>query len=93
MNKVYMGDVGTVINIDCQEDISSSTLSQILVKTPRGDKKIWVATVTDLTTLTYTVVAGDLQEVGLYHLQPFVTLPGWTGKGHTVELEVFAAFR
>ena len=42
-NKVYMGDAGTVILLNCGVDISEATTTQIKVKKPDNSVEVWDA--------------------------------------------------
>jgi len=93
MSKVYVGDVGTEIILDCKEDISAATVSDILAKKPNGVVVTWIGTVISLTKIKYATVASDLDMAGTWKLQVKVTVAGWSGLGETVDLKVFGAFK
>ena len=93
MGKVYVGDEGTVILIDMQEDISTATTTEINVRNSGGDNT-WTATIYDSNYLKYTTITDDLDVDGTYLLQPYLEFPtGWKGKGETVSFEVYEAFK
>jgi len=97
--KVYMGDIGTVIELDAGVDLSSQTSIEIRVKKPDGTQDTWSATVrgSDPTKCFHATVAGDLDQAGEYKLQLAATLTGpvgtWTGLGQTAILRVYEPFK
>lgn len=72
MGKIYQGDVGVEIRANVTVPLTDSTLTKYKVKKPSGVEATWSATVYDTTTLTYTTVAADLDEVGEYIVQAYV---------------------
>lgn len=88
--KVYIGDVGTVIELDMQEDISSSTSITFRVKKPDDSIVTWVPSIYGTDYLRYTLVADDIDLSGIYYVQPHMTLGGWVGYGKTVKLEIYS---
>ncbi len=90
--KVYVGDTGTVITLDCGQDISSATARAILVRKPDGTTTSWTATVSGTDSISYTTLAGTFDQDGVWKLQALVTLPSGVRKGETANLPVYAAF-
>lgn len=90
--KVYVNDVGTLIKLDTGQTITDATVVQIRVKQPNGKKKRWTATVLETTKVGYITQLGDLPMPGTYLLQAYVDMPSWTGRGETVEMEVYDGF-
>ena len=92
--QVYVGDVGTIIELDGGVDLSSNTGLEILVKKPSGAEVTWPATLKSIDpTKAYFIVGhGDLDEAGIYKLQlkaDLTTPTGtWSGLGDTCYLEV-----
>jgi hypothetical protein len=84
---IFQYDVGTVLNIAFNEDISSATAQSIIIKKPSG-KKIEVIADRDGQTITYTVQEGDLDEIGIYEMQPKIEMEGWKGSGRIVTFTV-----
>ncbi len=93
MYEVYVGDVGTEVSLNCGVDISTATVRKILVQKPNTTAVVeWSAMADGANSIRYLTTTGDLDVAGTYHLQPYVELPGWSGKGETVELFVRPAF-
>jgi hypothetical protein len=92
MSKVYTGDTGTVIVLDCGQDISAATARSIEVRKPDGSTTSWAATADGTTGIKYTSLAGTFDQAGDYELQAVVTLPAGTWRGETVLLTVYSPF-
>jgi hypothetical protein len=90
-DKVYVGDIGTLIRIHCGEDVSAGGSASIRVKKPNGSKVTWSATLSTYY-MNYTAVSGDLNLPGIYYCQPYVNLGAWTGRGKTVSFRVYDHF-
>lgn len=91
-NKIYVGDIGTVITLNTNETISSATTTNIKVKKGDGTTATWVGSLSGSNSVTYTIVADDLSCSGIYKVQAYVVMSDWTGLGDTVEFQVYAAF-
>ncbi len=89
MSKVYKGDVGTVIYLDCGTDISGATTTKIMVKKPDSTYVEWTGTVDSNTKIKYTIASNDLDQSGKYILQAYVVTSSWTGRGEAVPLMVY----
>jgi len=84
-NKHYIGEIGTVILVDCGCDISSSTVHELKIKKPSGTEVSWNAEVVDKNFLKYTINKDDFNEKGIYYLQSYLEFNnGWKGLGETV---------
>lgn len=92
--KIYVGDEGTVIEVDMGEDISTATVTKFYVYKPGGTTATWTATIYNSNYLRYTIVTDDLDEAGTYYVQPYLEFPsGWKGKGETVNFKVYDSFK
>ncbi len=91
-NKIYVGDIGTVITLDTNESITSATTTDIKVKKGDGTIATWTGSLSGSDSVTYTTVDGDLSCSGIYKAQAYVVMTGWSGLGETVEFRVYAAF-
>lgn len=99
MAKIYEEDVGTKITLDLVEDISSSTVWRIYYKKPSGTTGYWTASREGGTNHIYYVtttggdpVTPDLDEAGIWKLQGYIEMPGWTGRSETIEMKVYRKF-
>lgn len=90
--KVYTNDVGLVIDINMGENISSATSLSLGITKPDHTTTTWTPSIQGTNYLRYTTVANDLDQAGIYFIQPAFTLGGWTGKGNTVKFLVHAAY-
>lgn len=91
-NKIYVGDIGTVITLNTNETISTATATDIKVRKGDGTITTWVGSLSGTDSVTYTVVDGDLSCQGIYKVQAYVVTPGWSCLGETAEFQVYAAF-
>lgn len=91
--KLYVGDIGTEIVLDCGVDVSSATVRKILVRKPNSDAAIeWAALAEGTNKIKYVVVDGDLDVAGIYYLQAYIEMPTWKGRGETANLTVANLF-
>lgn len=91
--KSYVGDTGTVITLDCGQDISTASARSIAVKKPDGTTTSWSASASGTTAIAFTTLSDSLDQRGNWLLQAHVTLPSGEWLGETAQLEVYAAFR
>lgn len=92
MSKVYVGSIGTLIALDCGEDVSTATVRTIKARRPDGTTVDWTSFADGTDGIAYTTVSGDLSMVGLWTFQAYVELPsGWKGPGDSVTLMVYGA--
>ena len=91
-SKTYVGDIGTVITLDCGTDISTATARSIEVRKPNGESVTWPASASGTTAITYTILDGDLDVAGSWTLQAHVTLSTGEWLGESVRRVVYAAF-
>lgn len=92
MSKVYVGDTGTAIVLDCGQDVSSATARAIEVRKPDGALTSWAATAGGSTEIRYLTLSNTLDMPGDWTLQAKVTLPSGMWLGETVVLRVYAPF-
>lgn len=92
MNKVYVGDIGTEIILDCGSNITTATVLQIRAQKPSGAVVTWTAAISGTNSVRYVVASGDLDEAGAWILQAYVRLPAWDGLGESYRLRVHAPF-
>lgn len=90
--KVYVGDTGTAIILECGQDISAATALSIEVRKPDGTLTSWAATLSGTTAIRYTTLSNTLDQSGVWKLQAKVTLPTGQWRGATANLQVFADF-
>lgn len=90
--KVYIGDTGTSVILDCGQDISSATARTIEVKKPDGSTTTWTASASGTTAISYTSVSGTFDVAGEWRLQAKVTLPSGVWRGETASLYVWPVF-
>lgn len=98
VNEIHLNDVGTRLGVTVKEggsvvDISGATATkQIKLYKPSGTT---VTKDADFTTdgtdgkMEYVTVADDLDEVGVWRIQGYLSFDGWTGHTDISEFEVF----
>lgn len=87
MAVLQRGDVGTLIAVDMQVPMVGATSISFKIEKPSGAFDSWTATINgDL--LEYTVIAGDLNEIGIYRGSPKFVLGGFDGSGEGFTFEV-----
>ena len=91
--KIYVGDVGTVITLDCGQNISAATARAILVRKPDGTATSWAASASGTNSISYQSLAGTFDQSGVWKLQSYVTLPTGARKGETVNLPIYESFQ
>lgn len=93
-SKLYVGDEGTVFEVDVGTDISAASTTNLKVKKPDGSEVTWTGAANGSTNtqIDYTIVADDLDQAGRYKLQSYVVTASWDGLGETAEFVVHGAF-
>lgn len=86
--KIYRGDIGTQIVINMNANLVSATNLSLDVRKPSGTTDTWMPTLYGTDKLKYVVQNGDLDESGIYTVQPRMTLNGWTGAGNELMFRV-----
>ena len=88
-SKIYVGDVGTKIILNCDTDVSTATILTIEVLKPDGTEISWTATKeSGNTSISYTTEANDLDIPGVWRMQASITSPAWVGLGETAKIRV-----
>ena len=85
---VYKNATGLKIIVECGTDISAATTKQIKYRKPDGTGGAWTADAESSTSLSYTTVAGDVNQAGDLQLQAYVVTPSWTLYGDIARLPV-----
>ena len=92
MSKYYIGEIGTVITMECTETITGATGTKMAVLKPDGTVAAWDASVEGTTQLKRVTEATDFSVAGKYYVQAYMTLGSWTGYGDTDTFEVYSLF-
>jgi len=92
--KIYVNDIGVVIEIDMGESLNAATNLKLEVRKPDNTKVVWTPTVygEGFNYLRYITVANDLNLAGVWKIQPSLTLGSWSGLADTVSFEIFAKY-
>lgn len=91
MTKTYVGDTGTVIELDTGVSLAGASALSIEAAKPGGTTVSWTATATG-TSVSYTTQAGDLDTAGWWVLQARATIGSGTWLGESVRFKVWPAF-
>lgn len=86
--------VGNRLRVDCGCTVTGATGIVLYVRKPSGVEETWTGlTIEGTTRVVYVTQTDDLDEVGSYLCQPFMTLPGgFSGRGRTFVLPVLDYF-
>lgn len=90
--KVYVGDTGTVITLDCGQNVSTATARVIYARKPDGTLVTWTASASGTNFIAYTTLEATLDQVGIWKLQAGITLPTGEWRGESADLRVYANF-
>ena len=90
--KIYKGDIGTIVLVDCGSDVSDAITQGLIIKKPDGKIAIWESEVYQNNYLKYVIEEDDFDQSGEYEGNAFVTLPTWSGRGHTFNFTVYDPF-
>jgi len=92
MTRSYVGDVGTIVVVNCGCSIVGASNCKLKVRKPGGTLVIWTAVIYQQNYLKYVVQAGDLAQNGTYKLQASLTLGDWAGLGETAAFIIYRAY-
>jgi hypothetical protein len=93
VTKVYVGDTGTSIILDCGQSIADATARSIEVKKPDGTTTSLAAVASGTNAIKYDTLVNTFATPGKYKLQAKVTTPAGVWLGETVELTVYDKFK
>jgi hypothetical protein len=99
LEKVYVGDMGTVFEIDVGLDISSWTNLKMKVKKGDGSEAVWDAHVKPgggknnyIMRYISSKVTSDFTCDGIYYITPYGESGDWKGHGRTVSFFVYLVY-
>ena len=93
MSKVYKGNIGTIIKINIDRDITTATVKTLFYKKPSGTTGSWAPVISGTSYLEYeTTAVGDLNEIGTWEVQPYLEIGGFKGFAETVSFTVYDEF-
>ena len=76
-----------ILSVNVGQDLSSATDTKILYTKPNGVPGEWVATVSG-TSLTYSTANDDIDQDGVWKVQPFYKIAGANKYGKIVKFTV-----
>ena len=86
MVNIYQNDVGIKIVVEFNNKENDVTINdyddvKLLVKKPNDKKAVWECDIDKGNNeISYTIIEGDLDEVGLYKIQPKVKIGDYYGR-------------
>lgn len=90
--EIYKGDVGAIIRLTQSPQVrslSGATTLKLKLQAPSRATKEFDATVNDTYDMQYiTTSASDLDEAGIWTVQGYAELSGWSGHSSEAELRV-----
>lgn len=92
MNKIYVGDTGTLVQVETGQDLRAAISVSLEVRKPSGAIVSWAATAVG-TKLVYTSLVGTFDLPGPWKLQAKVELPSGSWLGETASFSVLAPFK
>jgi hypothetical protein len=85
---IHVNDTGTLIQFDVGLDLTHATVKEVLFKKPDGTTGSWTASLVGPMILGYITQIGDIDQSGIWTIQPKVSIPDWSGTGDEVNLTV-----
>lgn len=101
VDKYYVGDIGTIIDVNTCTLVSGATIARLIVQKPDSISFDWDGTSIDITNIVsgnlethiqYTVTAGDFDQVGQYMVVAYIVTPTWSGHGTMASFAVHNVF-
>ena len=97
-DEIFVGDIGTEIDIEIEEDISTGTNFKIYVQKPDKTEVVWTAARFDAdgshdnNFIRYVIQEGDLDMKGGWRAHPWVEMPDGEWTGLIVKFQVYEKF-
>lgn len=92
MNKIYVGDTGTLVQVETGQPLQTATVTALVVRKPDGTVVEWAGTAQG-SKIVYPSVVSTFDAAGVWRLQARVVMPSGAWLGATAEFKVFAAFK
>lgn len=91
--KPYVGDIGTLIEVETETDLTGNATLQLDMVKPDGTEVSWTSSIKSGATSVaqYTIVSGDFDVAGVWYGQLYVSWDAsniW--RGQTFSFELFA---
>jgi hypothetical protein len=88
MQYLYRDTVGKKIILDVGENISTATTLRIYYRKPHGTSGYWEADLESARQMFYILAASDIDEIGVWRVQPYVVMGGVSTYGDIERFEV-----
>ena len=93
MGKIYIGQVGVLIELDTQDSLLGATKTEIRYRKPDKSTGAWEGTI-DGTKITHLIDDDTvLDSAGSWLLQAYAEGSGWALLGETVTLPVYNVWK
>ena len=96
MERIYVGDIGTILTVDAQDpdasaiNLTGMTLTLDVWKPGATSSVSWTGTISGTTSITYTTVSGDWDFAGEYRIQAKVVDGTKVWRGTAYRFDVHA---
>lgn len=91
-DKVYVGDVGTAVVLDSGVDLSAAVSLSIAARKPDGTSVLWSAVAAETTKVRHDIVAGELDQPGVWWVHAKIALPSGSWTGREVAIRVYQPY-
>lgn len=92
MSKVYVGGVGTLLELETGQDLTGYTSATIEVRKLATGADVSLAATVSGTKVRHTSVLSTFDVAGEWLLQAKVVLPSGTWRGETAQLTIYKHF-
>jgi hypothetical protein len=93
MGKIYIGQVGVLIELDTQDSLLGATKTEIRYRKPDKSTGAWVGII-DGAKITYLINNEEVLNLsGSWLLQAYAEGPGWALLGETVTLPIYNVWK
>ena len=89
--KTYIGDTGTVVELDTGVSLAGATALTIEAAKPDGTTASWTGSASG-TSIAFTSLDGTFDVAGRWLLQAKAVLPSGTWRGETVQMVVYSHY-
>jgi len=90
--KHYVGEIGTSIVLDTGITLTGASVIRINYRKPDGTTGYWAGSIADLTKISYTLAASNIDQSGTWSFQAYAEVSGGKWSGETVDIVFSALF-
>jgi hypothetical protein len=89
MGKIYVGQIGVLIELDTQDNLTGATKAEIRYYKPDKSTGAWTGTIVGTKITRLISLNTDLDIAGNWLLQAYAEGSGWALLGETVNMTVY----